>query len=340
MKRNGPKQWFVLALPLAAAAAWLLPQWGAESGFWQPEIFSRCAVVAIFLLQGLTLPVRSLREGAGHWRLHLGVQAFVFLIFPLLGLLFDAVIGQHLTPDLRLGFLLLAVLPSTIMMSVALTTLAGGDTVAALFNAALSNFIGVLVTPLWVAWLIPGAGLAHEPAVILREVAALLLLPLAAGQLLRVLGVANWADSRGRALSTASDLAILLIVFLSFRASAQSHAWSSQPHGTLLLCLAGVIALLALALTGTYALGGLLRLSPPQRIVLIFCGSQKSLSTGVPLAKAIFGAYPGLGLILLPIMLYYPLQMFVCGAVAGRRARASAASSGKDGLSAQECGGL
>jgi len=42
---------------------------------------------------------------------------------------------------------------------------------------------------------------------------------------------------------------------------------------------------------------------------------------GVRLAQLIFGAQANLGLILLPIMFYHPLQLFVCGLLANRFSR-------------------
>ena len=74
------------------------------------------------------------------------------------------------------------------------------------------------------------------------------------------------------------------------------------------------------AVTGARLLGKVLRLAPNERIVMIISGSQKSLATGVPLANVIFGAHPGLGVILLPVMIYHPIQLFVCGWLAGRHA--------------------
>jgi sodium/bile acid cotransporter 7 len=50
---------------------------------------------------------------------------------------------------------------------------------------------------------------------------------------------------------------------------------------------------------------------------LIFCGSQKSLVSGVPIAAALI---PGadVGPILLPMMLYYPMQLLICAWIARR----------------------
>jgi sodium/bile acid cotransporter 7 len=57
------------------------------------------------------------------------------------------------------------------------------------------------------------------------------------------------------------------------------------------------------------------------RIAAVFCGSKKTLASGVPMAQLIFGANPGISLILLPIMIYHPLQLIICGGLAGRWAK-------------------
>jgi sodium/bile acid cotransporter 7 len=64
------------------------------------------------------------------------------------------------------------------------------------------------------------------------------------------------------------------------------------------------------------------------RAAVVFCGSQKSLAQGVPMARLIFGAHPGLSLILLPIMTYHPLQLSICGPLAGKWAGQQATLAG------------
>ena len=44
----------------------------------------------------------------------------------------------------------------------------------------------------------------------------------------------------------------------------------------------------------------------------------RDLEDKVAWADAIFGAHPGIGLILLPIMIYHPLQLVICGMLAQR----------------------
>ena len=57
------------------------------------------------------------------------------------------------------------------------------------------------------------------------------------------------------------------------------------------------------------------------RIAVVFCGSKKSIAAGVPMAQVIFSGDPRLGLILLPLLIYHPLQLIICGVLASRWAR-------------------
>lgn len=317
------KNWFMLGMPLAVGLAWWIPEGGADGGWLKAEITTKLAVALVFLVQGMTLPARALRDGASQGRLHLGVQGFCFVIFPLLALAIDVGVGGRLPADLRLGFLFLCVLPSTIVMAVVLATVAGGNVAAAIFNAVLSNVLGVFLTPLWMALILATGDAVGGKSVgsVLQEVSLLLLMPLALGQGLRRIGLKDWADAHKKRLSNLSNFTILMIVYAAFCNSVKADIWSQHGWGTLGAAGLGVALLMVIALILTAGLSRLLRLEPAEEIVLVISGSQKSLATGVPLAKVIFGAHPGLGLILLPIMIYHPLQLFVGGWVVGRHAR-------------------
>lgn len=328
MKAFIQKNWFTLGLPIAVGLAWLLPGWGASGGWLRSEITTKLAVVVIFLSQGLTLPTAALRQGALQWRLHTLVQAFTFVLFPLIGLALDATVGARLPPDLRLGFLYLCVLPSTISTSVVLTTLAGGNTAGAIFNAVLSNVLGVFITPLWVAWLMRAGGQSQPLGPVIQEIVLLLLVPLVAGQGLRRL-IGSWADARKKRLGDLNSALILFIVFAAFCNSVQNGIWARYGAGLTLIAAGGAALILALAMGLTDWLARRARLDRPDRIAATFCAPQKTLASGVPLAKVIFGTHPGLGLILLPIMVYHPLQLIVCGFLAARLAQATPKSSGK-----------
>lgn len=314
------RNWFVLSLPLTVVLAFLLPEAGASGGWFRSELTTKAGVALIFLLQGLTLPSAALRKGVTQWRLHLLVQSFTFGFFPLLGIVLDRALGRFLPQDLALGFLYLCVLPSTVSTSVVLTGLAGGNTVGAIFNAVLSNVLGVFITPLWIAWLMQKGGSSQPLGPVILEIVLLLLLPLAVGQLLRI-PLAKAADARKKLLGNLASGTILFIVFAAFCNSVKSRLWSQHGAGVTLLAAAGVLLVFALAMAAVELAARVLRLDTPDRVAASFCAPQKTLASGVPMAKILFGTHPGLGLILLPILLYHPLQLVVCGILADRWGR-------------------
>jgi sodium/bile acid cotransporter 7 len=310
--------WFLLGMLSAVALATVAPGVGRSGGPLHAELATTVGVFAVFFLHGVHLSPESLRAGATRWRLHLFVQTSTFLVFPLLGLGLRAAAGHRVPPDLLLGFLYLCALPSTITSSVAMTALARGNVVVAMFNATLSSLLGIFLTPFLVGAL---SGFSGEIAIgaSIVKVATLLVLPLALGQLARP--VVGEGFARHRRLTGVLDrVVVLAIVYVSFCDSVLAGLWTRYGIATLALTAAGAAVLLAVILTLTRGAARLLRFAVEDEIAAVFCGSKKALAVGVPMAKVLFGAHPGLGLIVLPIMIYHQLQLFVCSLLAGRYA--------------------
>lgn len=314
--------WFLIGMGIAVALAWLWPAPGARGGSLHPELLNKLGVALIFFLHGLTLPLRALAAGTRKWRLHLLVQASTFALFPVLGFMLLAGFGAHLEPDLRTGLFFLCALPSTVSSSVALTAAARGDVAAAVFNASLSSLLGVVLTPFWLGVAFGASGRALPLGAVLLELCSWLLLPLVVGQLLRPLA-GEWADRHKAPINVVDRLTILLLVYTSFCDSVQGGVWR-QGGASLIIAAFSSVLLLGLGLGITWTLGKKLGFSRGERIAALFCGSKKSLASGVPMARVIFGSAPGLGLVLLPIMIYHPLQLVVGGWLAGKFARQSA----------------
>jgi sodium/bile acid cotransporter 7 len=79
--------------------------------------------------------------------------------------------------------------------------------------------------------------------------------------------------------------------------------------------------LLAVVLAITTAMGRVARLDRGDAVVLLLCGSKKSLASGLPMALVLFGS-ASVGLIMLPLMLFHMIQLVVCAVIAGRMSRA------------------
>lgn len=311
--------WFLLGMAAAVALAWIFPGPGAKGGSLHPELVNKLGVSLIFFLHGLSLSFQALAAGTRKWRLHLLVQASTFLLFPLLGGALLLACGPALSAELRTGLFFLCALPSTVSSSVALTAAARGNVAAAVFNATLSSLLGVVLTPLWLSVVLGTAGHPLPLGAVVLDLCLWLVLPLGVGQAFRPL-LGAWAARHKARISVADRLTILLLVYTSFCDSVQGGVWS-RGAGLLALATCVCVVLLAVALALTWGAGKLFGFDRADRIAALFCGSKKTLASGVPMARLIFGSQPSLAVVLLPIMIYHPLQLVVGGWLAGRLAR-------------------
>ena len=153
----------------------------------RPISIQLCAVIAVSKAMQLSTPSEQISHGLKNIRLHVMVQGFTFIVFPLIWVVANKLLGAHIPPLLMLGFFYLCALPSTISSSVALTGSAGGNVPAAILNASLSSVLGIFLTPLLVSFVVGSGAGGIDLGSTLLDLCAMLLLPLVLGQLLRPL---------------------------------------------------------------------------------------------------------------------------------------------------------
>lgn len=307
--------WFLKGMLIAVALAFLWPAPGAKGGFLHPELLNKIGIALVFFLNGLGLSLASLKDGALRWRVHLLIQTCTFLVFPILGWVMLKASNGWMSADLQSGFFYLCALPSTVSSSVALTVAARGNVPVAVFNATLSSLIGVVLTPLWMAWILGHGGGDFNVGPVIIDLIRWLVLPLVVGQLARPL-LSTWAARHKGRIQVVDRLTILTLVYTSFADTVQQGVWSNYGLLVLLQTVLGATLLFGIVLALTRVMARILGLPMEDRIAAVFCGSKKTLASGVPMAHLIFGANPALGLILLPIMIYHPLQLAVGGVLA------------------------
>ena len=304
---------FSLALIATVALASLWPARGAAAG-WLSQV-TAAGIALLFFLHGVRLPREAVVAGLRHWHLHVAVLVATFVLFPLLGLAVQPLVATLLTPDLYLGVLFLCALPSTVQSSIAFTSIARGNVAAAVAAASVSNLAGVFLTPLLAALLLATHGGMASPWRAFGDILLLLLAPFVLGHLLRP-WLARWVQRRARLLALTDRGTILLVVFGAFSHAAIEGLWAQVPGHTLLGLLAVACALLALVMVLIWIATGRLGFNRADRITILFCGSKKSLATGVPMADILFAGQATLGMIVLPLMLFHQVQLMVCAALA------------------------
>jgi sodium/bile acid cotransporter 7 len=308
---------FTLAMIVTVIAASFFPCHG------QGEIIfnniTHVAVSLLFFLHGAKLSREAVIAGITHWRLHLLVMLCTFALFPLLGLLLKPVLSPLVTPDLYLGILFLCMLPSTVQSSIAFTAAARGNVPAAICSASASNLFGIFLTPVLVGLLTSAQMAGGSPLESALQIALQLLLPFIAGQIARR-WIGGWVE-RNKALTRLVDQgSILLVVYTAFSEAVGQGLWHEVSWATLAGLMVINVVLLGLVMFISAQAARRLGFNREDRIAIVFCGSKKSLASGVPMAKVLF-AGGALGAVVLPLMLFHQLQLMVCAVLAQRYAK-------------------
>lgn len=320
--RSFGRDWFLIGMLITVLLASFFPDAGKSGGWLHMDNAVDIGVAVVFFLHGMTISLESFKAGLLRWPVHIIVQLLTYALFPLLFYPFQHLFSGFIPPALMLGFLYLCVLPSTITSSVAMTAMAKGNVPVAIFNATFSSLLGIVMTPLLVSLMSKTHGSASDLSLLdtILDIARMLLLPLVVGQLARPF-LFQWFKRYKAVTGKLDKMVILMLVFAAFCNSVAAGLWRDNGLEIIVVTLAGAALLLGIVLVLSTWLARHLGFSVEDEITIVFCGSKKTLATGVPMAALLFGASPSLGLIVLPVMFYHQLQLFICSILAARYAR-------------------
>jgi sodium/bile acid cotransporter 7 len=310
---------FTLLLVSTVVFASFLPIGGIAADYF--GLATKFAIGLLFFLHGARLSRDVVVAGLLHWKLHIVILAATFVLFPLLGLTTSILVPEILSPSLYTGIIFLCVLPSTVQSSIAFTSMAGGNVPAAICAASASNIFGMFLTPLLAGVLLTASGHSGFSLDALQSILLQLLAPFVLGQVLQPL-IGNFIRSKNKILMPVDRGSILMVVYSAFSASVNEGLWQTTSLHDLGILLAIDSVILAIVLAVTMFGSRLLGFSRADEIAITFCGSKKSLASGVPIANVLF-AGQAIGSIILPIMLFHQVQLIVCAVIARHYASAN-----------------
>ena len=308
---------FTLALIGTLVLASLLPCRGAALE--AVDHLTNVAIALLFFLHGAKLSRQAVIAGASHWRLHALVLLTTFVLFPLFGLALKPLLAPLVTPALYAGILFLCTLPSTVQSSIAFTAIAKGNVPAAICSASASSIIGIFVTPVVVSLVLSSHVGSGSAWITIGEIVLQLFVPFVCGQLLRPL-IGGWLERNENIVGMVDRGSILLIVYSAFSAAVGEGLWRQVPPSALAGLLVADGVLLAAALISTFLVSKWLGFDRADRVTIVFCGSKKSLSQGITMAKVIFASHT-VGAAVLPLLVFHQIQLMVCAALAQRWGR-------------------
>lgn len=280
------------------------------------KLASSLAIALLFYLYGARLSTSEALAGLKHWRLHLLILAFTFVVFPLIGIALTP-LTMFIPHGIYMGILYLTLVPSTVQSSVAFTSVAKGNVAGAIVSASASNLVGVFATPLLVMALMGQSGEFDIDASVFTDIAIQLLLPFVLGQLTR-----RWVHTFAEkgATKVVDRGSIALVVYVAFSEGMVEGIWSSVAVGHVVFLVVLSIVLVAFMLWLTRFVALKLGFNEEDTIAIEFCGTKKSLATGLPMAAVIFAGQPT-ALLILPLMIFHQVQLMMCSWLASRYAK-------------------
>lgn len=307
---------FLLAIIASAVTASFLPVAG-QSAEWL-SLAVKAIIFVLFFLYGARLHPREALAGLTHWRLHLTILAFTFVAFPLVGLGLGWLSPAIISPALYPGLLYVTLCPSTVQSSVNFTSIARGNVAGAIVSASASNLLGVVLTPLLAMAFMASTGQAQVGWGSVVDISLQILLPFILGQLSRR-WTASFVAAHRKPLKLVDQGSIVLVVYSAFSAGVREGIWGMVGALDIAVLIAVCLAILAAMLTLTWWTARRLGFNRKDAIAIQFCGTKKSLATGLPMAMVLFADQP-IGLLMLPLMVFHQAQLMACAALAARYA--------------------
>jgi sodium/bile acid cotransporter 7 len=300
---------FFLLLLLTILLAYLFPEWGSPDNAVPLDEVTYYGVSFIFFFYGVKISPETLKLGMSNWRLHLLIQSTTFLVFPLVILIFNFLLGKD-GSLFWLGTFYLAALPSTVSSSVVMVSIAGGNLPAAIFNASISSIVGIFITPVWMELFMSTSQVDFELIDTFIKLIKQVFFPVVVGFFLHK-HLGSFVLKYNRILKNFDQTIILLIVFSAFAQSFGQQMFQGQRVSDLLGLGALMLMLFVFMLAVMYALGKWLSFNREDSITVLFCGSKKSLVQGAVMGKILFPDPIVFGVVLLPLMLYHTLQLII-----------------------------
>lgn len=315
---------FLVAIIVAAVVATFLPATGVGADI--VSVATKIAIFCLFFLYGARLHPEEALRGLRHWKLHLTILTFTFVVFPLIGLGIGLLPAWALAPALVPGLVYVTLCPSTVQSSINFTSIARGNVAGAIVSASASNLLGVVITPLLAILLMNTTGSASIQFGSIVDIFAQILLPFAIGQASRR-WTAAWVEGHSK-LKFFDQGTIVMVVYAAFSSGIREGIWSMVSVTDLVVLTIVCLAMLAFMLWLTWWAAIKLGFDRADAIAIQMAGTKKSLATGLPMAIVLFEGQP-IGLLVLPLMVFHQLQLMACSVLAsryGRQADAAAAA--------------
>jgi sodium/bile acid cotransporter 7 len=269
-------------------------------------------IIIIFFFSGLILKARQIKSGLADIKGTLIALSIIFLIAPIISILWGIL---PFNTGVKIGFFLVAAMPTTLSSGVVMTGAAGGNMAHALVITVLANGFAVFTVPITLSLLLNLVGgttvVAINKSAIMIKILLFVLSPLCIGLLIKFYAK-SLIDRVDTKLQILNQFLVLGIVWMAISQAKQTIINSGE--------IIGIVFLSSLIFHGILLASGFLftrffRLGQGRMESVIFMGGQKTLVLSVILQVSLFPQY---GLALVVCVMHHIVHLVMDGYLVGR----------------------
>lgn len=288
-------------------------QWMAGAGQWLKTHHGPATLIfLLFVFSGLLLDAEQIRKGLTDVQ---GTALALILIFGIGPALAVPLALFPLETGVKIGFFLVAVMPTTFSSGVVMTGASGGNMAHALLITVIANILCIFTIPITLPWLLAllgkSAAVTMDRGAIMLKLGLLVLLPLSIGLGFRF-RLGERLNRFTPLLQISNQIVILAIVWMAVSGSRGAILGGKGAIAS--ICLLSAI-FHAILLAGAFGFARVLAIPPGRRESLIFMGGQKTLTLSIILQVSLFPRY---GLALAVCVIHHLVHLMMDGYLAGQ----------------------
>ena len=216
------------------------------------------------------------------------------------------------------GMIICSCLSTPTNMMVVVSVSAQGDEAASLFLAMAMNLVGIFVTPL-LLFIYMGEDAEIDFAKTFRTLSVRIVLPVIVGLVVKLnfQGVQTFASENKALFQIIRQRALVFIIYTTFCSTFLTPHDSSGGQ-IIFMAFSQVILLITAMSISWVCLFTLFNREPKLRVTGLFASTMKTAAMGIPLISAIYEDHPRLGLLTLPLLIWYPAQLILSTIISSR----------------------
>ncbi len=289
------KNWFSLSLIIVALLTCFISKLSYAGALLKNSGGTYFVIFIIFFISGLLIDFKKgkLSKNTAHRKSLINnitpLLLAIFMIFIVSPIVAIPFIFLKVSLGIKLGILIVSIMPTTLSTGVVMTESAGGNTTYSILITVVANSIAIFILPFFLSLMLPFIGKATfinlDKAFMIKKLVLLVLLPLIIGMAI------NFFLKEIKFKKKLNFINQLLVVSMVWMAISSSKDNLSGSIYDFIIILTIVLIFHITLLLSSFILCKIYKIKDKEKISIIFMGSQKTLPLSIVILVNYFPQY-------------------------------------------------